>query len=309
MADVLVDGVLGGRGDQLHLHDVTADHTIAATFAIDTYTITATAGANGTISPAGAVAVNYGADQAFTITPSTGYHVADVLVDGVSVGAVTSYTFTNVTADHTIAASFAIDTYTITRSAGANGTISPTGAVSVNYGADQAFTITPDTGYHVADVLVDGVSVGAVTSYTFTDVTANHTIAATFAIDTYTITASAGRERHDQPDRRSHRWTTALSQAFTITPSTGYHVADVLVDGVSVGAVTSYTFTKLQPTTPSRPPSPSTPTPSRHGGRERHDQPDRSSHRGLRRRPGLHITPAPATTWRTCWWTACRWAR
>ena len=64
--------------------------------------------------------------------------------------------------------------------------------MAVNYGADQAFTITPDARYHVADVLVDGVSVGAVTSYTFTNVTANHTIAATFAIDTYTITASAG---------------------------------------------------------------------------------------------------------------------
>ena len=56
--------------------------------------------------------------------------------------------------------------------------------MAVNYGADQAFTITPDACYHVADVLVDGVSVGAVTSYTFTNVTANHTIAASFAIDT-----------------------------------------------------------------------------------------------------------------------------
>ena len=113
-------------------------------------------------------------------------------MDGVSVGAVTTYTFTNVTANHTIAASFAIDTHTITAIAGANGTISPSGAVSVNYGANQTFTITPAANYHVADVLVDGVSVGAVTSYTFTNVTANHTIAASFAIDTHTITASAG---------------------------------------------------------------------------------------------------------------------
>ena len=85
--------------------------------------------------------------------------MADVLVDGASVGAVTSYTFTNVTANHTIAASFAIDTHTITATAGANGTISPTGAVTVNHGASQTFTITPATSYHVADVLVDGASV------------------------------------------------------------------------------------------------------------------------------------------------------
>src|SRR5258706_6734 len=125
----------------------TASHLFAASFAIDTYTITATAGADGAISPSGAVSVNSGASQAFTITPDAAHHVADVLVDGSSVGAVTSYTFTNVTATHTIAASFAIDTYTITASAGANGAISPSGAVSVNSGASQAFTITASSGF------------------------------------------------------------------------------------------------------------------------------------------------------------------
>jgi subtilisin-like proprotein convertase family protein len=69
-------------------------------------TITASAGTGGTIVPVGSVAVGQGWDQDFTITPSSGYSVADVLVDGTSVGAQTSYTFTNVTADHTIAASF-----------------------------------------------------------------------------------------------------------------------------------------------------------------------------------------------------------
>ena len=84
-----------------------------ATFAINTYTITATAGTGGSITPSGAVTVNNGASQAFTITPSTGYHIADVLVDGVSVGAVSSYTFSDVTAGHTIAASFAITQPTV----------------------------------------------------------------------------------------------------------------------------------------------------------------------------------------------------
>ncbi len=95
----------------------------------------------------------------------------------------TSYTFTNVTTNHTISASFAINTQTITASAGGNGSISPTGSVVVNYGADQVFTITPAANYHVADVLVDVVTAGAVTSYTFTNVTTNHTISASFATD------------------------------------------------------------------------------------------------------------------------------
>jgi chitinase len=71
-----------------------------------TYTITANAGTGGSISPAGTVVVNSGASQSFTITPSSGYSVASVTVDGSSKGAITSYTFSNVTADHTISASF-----------------------------------------------------------------------------------------------------------------------------------------------------------------------------------------------------------
>jgi hypothetical protein len=126
--------------------------------------------------------VNYGSNQAFTITPSVHYHVADVLVDEVSVGPVISYTFNNVTANHTISASFAIDTYTITSSAGAHGTISPLGAVLVNSGSNPIFTITPAADYHVADVLVDGVSMGSLSRYTFTNVVGNHSISAIFDV-------------------------------------------------------------------------------------------------------------------------------
>jgi hypothetical protein len=146
-------------------------------------TITATAGENGAISPSGATLVAIGVDETYAITPDTGYHIADVLVDGVSVGAVDSYTFKNIAADHTIAASFAIDKFDITASAGANGSITPSGTISVDYGQDPVFTITPDPGYSVLDVLVDGVSVGAVTTYTFNDVAAAHTISATFAFN------------------------------------------------------------------------------------------------------------------------------
>ena len=72
------------------------------------WTITATAGTGGTISPSGAVLVNEGASRSFTITPNSGYLIADVLVDTLSVGAVSTYNFTNVVANHTIAASFTL---------------------------------------------------------------------------------------------------------------------------------------------------------------------------------------------------------
>ena len=68
-------------------------------------------------------------------------------------------------------------TYTITASAGPNGSIDPSGNVTVSYGGTQIFTIRADTGYHMADLLVDGVSVGAVTIGTFTSAAAHHTLA------------------------------------------------------------------------------------------------------------------------------------
>ena len=72
----------------------------------DTFTITASAGQGGSITPSGAVTVTKGESQTFTITPSEGYEIAAVIVDGTSQGAVDTYTFENVTEAHTITASF-----------------------------------------------------------------------------------------------------------------------------------------------------------------------------------------------------------
>ena len=70
--------------------------------------------------------------------------------------------------------------YTIKATAGAGGSISPSGNVSVREGRDQTFTITPDKGYAVANVKIDGKSIGAVKSYTFENVSRTHTIEVIF---------------------------------------------------------------------------------------------------------------------------------
>lgn len=245
ISDVLVDGASVGAVSTYQFTNVTADHTIAASFSIKgPYAITASAGANGTISPAGTTNVTCGANQAYTITANSGYGVSDVLVDGVSQGAITSYTFTNVTAPHTISATF-IAKYNLVASAGANGSISPSGTTQVNSGANQTYNFTPASCYEVSDVLVDGVSQGAISSYTFTNVTANHTISASFAIKgPYAIVASAGANGSISPAGTTNV-TCGANQAYTITANSGYAVSDVLVDGVSQGAITSYTFTNV----------------------------------------------------------------
>jgi hypothetical protein len=71
-------------------------------------------------------------------------------------------------------------TYDILATAGVNGTINPSGLITMNMGSDQTFSILPNANCNIADVLVDGASIGAVTSYTFHDISANHTIETIF---------------------------------------------------------------------------------------------------------------------------------
>ena len=74
-----------------------------------------------------------------------------------------------------------IPTYTITATSNGNGSITPAGVTTVQEGGSQSYTIKADNGYHISDVKVNGVSVGAVESYTFTNVRSNQTIAVTFS--------------------------------------------------------------------------------------------------------------------------------
>jgi hypothetical protein len=244
VAGLTIDGSPSAPTTSFTFMAVGANHTIAASFAINQYTITSSAGSNGLISPSGAVLANYGSNSTFAITPNIGYHVLDVVVDGFSQGPQSGWTFTFVSGDHTISAAFAINTYTITVSAGINGMITPSGVTTVDYGGGQTYSIAPNSCYHVLDVLVDGISVGAVLTYPFTNVSVNRTISATFAVNVHTVTASAGPHGTITPGG-SVPVNCGLNQSFTMHPSTNYHVADVLVDGISVGAVISHTINNV----------------------------------------------------------------
>jgi hypothetical protein len=91
------------------------------------------------------------------------------------------------------------DTYSITASAGSNGSISPNGVTNVIAGLNQVYTMTPDTCYQIADVVVDGVSQGAITSYTFTNVTTTHAISATFISSSITYYQDADGDGYGNP--------------------------------------------------------------------------------------------------------------
>ncbi len=212
---------------------------------LECFTLAPVSSANGMVSPSDTVVVSRGMSQTFTFTPAENFVVTDVMVDAVSAGPNATYTFSDVDNSHGVTAIFSPQTVLVLASAGSNGTISPAGSVSVAYGATQTFAIIANSGYKVQDVRVDGASIGAVSSHTFTNVTAAHTISATFVAGTYTIAALA-----DVGGSITPSGTVAVqqgaSQTFVIKPTSSYKIKSVLVDGVSVGAVTSYTFSNIQ---------------------------------------------------------------
>ncbi|GEM_PF-1705221 len=212
--------------------------------------ITATPHGNGTINPSGQIQVDYKKDITLTFNPENGYHISDVKVDGTSVGTPTSYTFSSVSTDHTIDVYFEQDQqqkYTITASAGNGGTITPNGTIEVNEGDSITFTIKPDSGYQIDKVLVDGNDVGAVSTYTFSNVSANHTIKASFKenqVNTYIITATAGNGGQIDPSGNI-KVNKGESVTFIITPSNGFRIKSVIVDGKDKGIVNTYTFSNV----------------------------------------------------------------
>jgi len=390
-----------------------ATRTVNVTYSL-TYTITATSGPYGSISPPGATQFGTGTDTTYTITPNDGYEVETLIVDGVSLAPATSHIFTNIIADHTIAATFKalpdttkptitiigpnpvnltvgdtytdqgataedtylgvttpltsqiqtlsnVDTtkagtytvqysvadaagnvatatrtvtvaysttYTITASVtGGHGTIDPSGVSSISTGHDIVITMTPDDGYTVATLTVDGTARAAVSTYTFTNVVTDHTINVTFSAlpdttpptvtlngassiqltvgdtyselgatatdvylgvtthptvtisgapnspvtagtyhvlymatdiagnvgtvtrtvtvtynQTYTITASTGDSNGTISPSGAVSVLTGANKMFTITPNSGYVVATLVIDGVSVATAQSYTF-------------------------------------------------------------------
>ena len=135
-------------------------------------------------------------------------------------------------------------TYTINASAGSNGAISPPGSFSVLSGTNRTFTITANTGYKVQNVLVDGVSVGAVTSYTISNVTANHTISAIFAVNTTSAPLSGTYQTFAFNDLGMHCYDPDFS-VFSILPVYNVVHAQVVQKGSTpkiVGSTVNVTY-------------------------------------------------------------------
>ncbi|MPM08136.1 hypothetical protein SDC9_54448 [bioreactor metagenome] len=110
------------------------------------YTVTATSGTGGSISPSGSASVTSGSSQTYTITANSGYMISSVTIDGTSVGAISSYTFSNVTSAHSISVTFAsaasLSAGTGTLGDGGSGTLTTGNVTKSGYGITVSLPVT-----------------------------------------------------------------------------------------------------------------------------------------------------------------------
>jgi hypothetical protein len=230
---------------------------VTASFAINTYTLTYTAGANGSISGTSPQTVNYGGSgTAVTAVPALGYH----FVNWSDSSTANPRTDTNVTANITVTASFAINTYQVTAAAGANGSLDGTtpSPATVNYNATAAFKFNASANYHVATISDTCGGSGytnssnTVSTYTYTTpaITAACGVTAAFAINTFQVTAAAGSNGSldgTTPSPATVNYN--ATAAFKFNANTNYHVATITDTCGGTGytntsnTVSTYTYT------------------------------------------------------------------
>lgn len=166
-----------------HKAAVTVDNiSVRELPASDIFTITTIVPAGDSIIPVGPVEVRDGFDQTFTITETDNFltPLVDVLVDGVSQGAIREYTFVNVKSNHSIEAVYGEKpSFTIAASVeGTGGSITPSGDVKVTIGENQSFSIELIEGATFDSLYIDGAKVDTVSAYTFHVVAEDHSITA-----------------------------------------------------------------------------------------------------------------------------------
>jgi hypothetical protein len=225
----------------------TTGQTTLSTSLIDSYALSASAGLNGAITPNGTITAMLGTSQLFNIAASTGYHISDITLDNLSQGVSSSYTLSNITQPHTIVANFAINTYNLNVTQTPNGQISP-GASTINYGDAPTFTITPNEGYYITNITANGKSIPVNSTsgqtYQFGPVKADGSLTASFAIKKFTIQVTRAVNGTITPGTTTVSYNE--SQTFTITPQNGCHIVDVLINGKSIGPVSSYVAQNIQ---------------------------------------------------------------
>jgi alpha-tubulin suppressor-like RCC1 family protein len=226
------------------INNVQANHTVVVTFALDTFTVSASvSGAHGTVSPT-SQSIAYGSNASIAITPDAHYHIATITDNSAPVTVANPYVINNVTAGHTVVVTFALDTYSVNASvSGTGGTVDPA-QQSVAYGGTGTINLHPDAHYHVSGITDNGTSQTITSPYVISNVQANHTVVVTFALDTYTVSASV-TGGHGSVDPTTQSVTYGGTASISIVPDADYHVDTITDNSLSKPIANPYVITNV----------------------------------------------------------------
>jgi len=233
-----VGWVLAGLGystqNPLTVSGVTADMALTAEFALNPYTVTFEAGANGGLTGATVQVVPHGSGTSLvSAVPDTGHHFVRWLVGNAPYSIENPIAVAAVTTDMALTAEFALNTYSVTFLAAANGALAGTPAQTVPHGVNASpVAAVPAVGYHFRQWLQDGALFSTDNPLTLKNVTGDMILTAEFEINTYTVTFIPGPHgglAGTPTQRLAHGSGTT---AVTAVPNTGYHVLRWALGGV-----------------------------------------------------------------------------
>ena len=222
--------------------------TISYLFA-KTYTINVTTDYGSSVSGSYPDTVVEGSNKYLHISKRQGYKLTSVILDDSSQtipsqteasGEVMTISLENITSNHNLVVTSEPFKYTITTSAGSNGSITP--SATVNYGSSKTINMSPSTGYEVNEVIVDGINKGKITTYTFNNITDNHTISVTFKkLDEQKFTVNCTTVQNGNISVSPSSATAGTKIAIYVNPSEGYRLKQI--DSSPVVAINNNQFT------------------------------------------------------------------
>ena len=222
--------------------------TISYLFA-KTYTINVTTDYGSSVSGSYPDTVVEGSNKYLHISKRQGYKLTSVILDDSSQtipsqteasGEVMTISLENITSNHNLVVTSEPFKYTITTSAGSNGSITP--SATVNYGSSKTINMSPSTGYEVNEVIVDGVNKGKITTYTFNNITDNHTISVTFKkLDEQKFTVNCTTVQNGNISVSPTSATVGTKITIYVNPSEGYRLKQI--DSSPTVAINNNQFT------------------------------------------------------------------
>ena len=250
ISKVLIDGVeLENFTSNYTFENISSNHNIEIISEIKYINITSSSSEGGTIYPLGDINVQEGSSQSFNFFPNENYKVAKVYVDDVEVDNKSAYTFNNVTTEHKIHIEYMYipQTFEISVLCGSGGSLIPDKTFKVTENDDQLISVVPDKKYELEYLLLDDEEVEVTDNqYLLENITSNHSLVAKFVyIPSYYSIIASSSEGGEISNVGEHSYMENSSVEYTFKPKNQYRIKDVIIDNVSYGALTSYTFSEL----------------------------------------------------------------